>query len=151
MASEMRVEDLLEERLKGRGKVGGVNIPDQETEVAELVRLAGRLGQLGSAELRPRARRRLAERLARRMNETRGDVQEAVEPVGNPDQPEARLFRQLANRLGVSCEEMWRYIGPAGAAKVGRFLGVPGYSAMFDLLGFLLRTFRRLESFGSTL
>ena len=149
----MRIEDLLEASLNNQQETKGAATPEQEAEIAQLVKLTRQLSQVEPVPMRPQARQRIAARLAQAAAESKAGPETTSSAAldATPAPTETRLFRQLANRLGVSIDEMCRYISPKGATLVGRFLGVPGYSAMFDLLGILLRALRRLESLGSTL
>jgi hypothetical protein len=57
----------------------------------------------------------------------------------------------LAPVLELSREDLWRYIGPNGEAKIGRFLDVPGYTTMFLALRLFFRGVKRVEHLGLTL
>ena len=57
----------------------------------------------------------------------------------------------LAPVLELIREDLWRYIGPNGEAKIGRFLDVPGYTTMFLALRLFFRGVKRVEHLGLTL
>jgi hypothetical protein len=144
----MQIEDLLDECLRIQTIGGDVapllaQYPEQRAEVEALLHLAQGAARLPPASLDAAARDRMAARLHTRMR--------------NPPPEEPRVHIRfdsdeflhiIASRLGATRDEIWRYIGPAGARQLVEFLGLPGYGGMFEALRVLVRCLRVLEGQG---
>ncbi|HEX6605371.1 MAG TPA: hypothetical protein VF276_00505 [Chloroflexia bacterium] len=146
----MRTEDVLaaclDAQAQGRSPAAILDhdaTPEQRAELESLLDLAGRLGRLAPPGLPATRREAMGRRLAAALGA----------PAGQPDPydlgrtPEVH---SLAPVLELSREDLWRYIGPDGEAKIGRFLDVPGYTTMFLALRLFFRGVKRVENLGLT-
>jgi hypothetical protein len=146
----MRTEDVLaaclDAQAQGRSPAAILDhdaTPEQRAELESLLDLAGRLERLAPPGLPPTRREAMGRRLAAALGA----------PAGQPDPydlgrtPEVH---SLAPVLELSREDLWRYIGPDGEAKIGRFLDVPGYTTMFLALRLFFRGVKRVENLGLT-
>jgi len=142
----MRTEELLAACLDAR--VHGQAPSDilavyasaaQQAEIEPLIDLASRIERMAGPGLPAASREAMAGRIAT--------------AIGAPALPLARdpqlssEVHSLAVSLEMSREDMCYYLGPHGAAQVGRFLDTPGYGTMFVCLRLFFGGLKRIESF----
>jgi hypothetical protein len=144
----MQIEDLLDECLRiqaHRGDVAALlaQYPEIRKEVEGLLALANSTARLPQASLPAANRERMLARLRYQMQNPPRD-----DPKVHMRFDSEEFLHILAYRVGATREEIWRYIGPAGARQFSEFLGLPGYNGMFDALGLMVRCLRVLENQG---
>jgi hypothetical protein len=146
----MRTEDVLaaclDAQAQGRSPAAILDqdaTPEQRAELESLLDLAGRLARLTPPGLPPTRREAMGRRLAAALGTPAGQR----DPYDLGRTPEVH---SLAPVLELSREDLWRYIGPDGEAKIGRFLDVPGYTTMFLALRLFFRGVKRVEHLGLT-
>ena len=148
----MRTEDVLaaclDAQAQGRSPAAILDqdaTPEQRAELESLLDLAGRLGRLAPPRLPPTRREAMGGRILAALGATPSTPPDAYDLERAPE------VHSLAPVLELSREDLWRYIGPDGEAKIGRFLDVPGYTTMFLALRLFFRGVKRVEHLGLTL
>ena len=147
----MRTEDVLaaclDAQAQGRSPATILDhdaTSEQRAELESLLDLAGRLERLAPSGL-PSARREAMNKRILAALDTPPNAPDSYDLGRAPE------VHSLAPVLELSREDLWRYIGPDGEAKIGRFLDVPGYTTMFLALRLFFRGVKRVEHLGLTL
>jgi hypothetical protein len=142
----MRTEELLAACLDARVHgpalsdiMAAYASPAQRAEIERLIDLAARIERMGGPGLPAASREAMAQRIATAIG---APVSRAArDPQLSSD------VHSLAASLEMSREDVCYYLGPHGAAKIGRFLDTPGYGTMFVCLRLFFRGVKRIESF----